>query len=80
MPDAPLTAEEYLAAVDKEWSQFVAIEPIYHGNALAAMPGQPVPASNVAQYGYLEKKLVARVTTKAAAAVTSGTTDTTKGA
>lgn len=62
--------EDFAAAQEKDWSQFVAVARIFHGNALAYNPGDPVPASNVELHGYLKQGLVARVNTKAAAAVT----------
>jgi hypothetical protein len=62
--DAELAAQEHLAAQREEYGQFVAAVPIYHGNALAFDVGHPVPATNVATYGYEANKLVTRVATK----------------
>lgn len=61
--DAELAAQEHLAAQREEYGQFVAAVPIYHGNALAYDTDHPVPASNVARYGYEGNKLVKRVAT-----------------
>lgn len=60
------TVRAYREAVAHEYGQFVAIEPIDFGNARAYNVGDPVPASNVAAYGYLERGVVAKVGTKAA--------------
>ena len=67
----PETAEEYLARQDAEWSQFVAVQDIYHNGVLAARVGDPIPASNVSAHGYDEAGLVAKTTTKAAKAAIS---------
>lgn len=63
------TVRAYREAVVSEYSQFVAVEAIDFGNARAYNVGDPVPASNVAAYGYLERGVVAKVGTKAAEAV-----------
>lgn len=62
--------EDFAAAQEKDWSQFVAVAPIFHGAARAYNPGDSVPASNVALHGYDKQGLVARRDTKAAKAVT----------
>lgn len=69
----PATTEEveaFRSAQEKEYGQFVAVAPINFGNARAFNIGDPVPASHVKKYGYLEQKLVAKAETKAAAAAT----------
>jgi hypothetical protein len=60
------TVRAYREAVVHEYSQYVAVKPIDFGNARAYNVGDPVPASNVAAYGYLERGAVAKVGTKAA--------------
>lgn len=47
MPDNPQTLEQHLAAVAKEYSQYVATEPIDVDGVRAFNPGHPVPASHV---------------------------------
>jgi hypothetical protein len=59
---------QHRAKVTHEYGQFVAVAPIDFGNARAYNVGDPVPASNVSAYGYLERGLVAKVGTKAAEA------------
>lgn len=49
------------AARDAEYAQYVAVQRIYHGGALAYTPGRPVPASNVKRHGYDKQGLVKRV-------------------
>lgn len=53
--------EEFLASQAAEYGQWVAIQPIRHGTALAYLPGDPVPASNVARHKYDETDLVEKV-------------------
>ncbi|GAC1610339.1 MAG: hypothetical protein NVS3B26_16560 [Mycobacteriales bacterium] len=79
MTQPATTVEQLIAAQQKEYSQFVAVQAITHDGALAYLPGHAVPASNVAAYGYEADGLVAKVGTKAAAAV-SPTPDAPKGA
>lgn len=62
-------AREIARAIEEDYSQFRAIAPIYDGSALIYMPGDKVPATNVKAHGYDEQGLVAKSTTKAAAAV-----------
>lgn len=50
--------EGFLARQAAEYGQWVAKERIYHGTALAYLPGDPVPASNVAAHKYDEAGLV----------------------
>lgn len=57
-----------------EYDQYVAIEAITVGNARAFNPGDPVPASTVkANPEWVEDKLVAKTSTKAAAQAVSET-------
>ena len=65
----PATAEEYADAQAKEYGQYVAVERILIGNALAFKPGDPVPAGHVTR-GVVSKDKVAKPHTKAAQAVT----------
>jgi hypothetical protein len=62
-------AEERRSAQAKEYGTWVATERIDIGGARAFNPGDPVPAGHV-ERGVVEKTSVARVNTKAAAAVT----------
>jgi hypothetical protein len=59
----PKTAEEAIAAADKEYGAWVATQQIYVGTALAYNEGDPVPASNVARHGYDKAGLAARRST-----------------
>lgn len=68
-PDQPTTAAEQRDAVQKEWSQYVALAPIYVKGARAFNAGDPVPASHV-KNGVVRSDEVAKSSTKAAAAVT----------
>lgn len=63
-----MTLEEMQAAQEKEYSQYVAVEVIYHSGARAYNIGDPVPAGNVTEYGYADQGLVAKTSTKAAKA------------
>jgi len=67
------SVEDFAAAQTLEWSQYVAIAPINFGNARAYNVGDPVPASNAVRYGYLEQGLVAKTSSKAAAAAADPT-------
>lgn len=60
------TFEEHRKALAAEYGEFVAIAPIDHDGARAYNPGDPVPSTNVAKYGYDGDGLVAKRTTKAA--------------
>lgn len=51
----------FVAAQVAEYGQWVAVQPIRHGSALAYLPGDPVPASNVARHKYDEVGLVEKV-------------------
>ena len=53
-----------------EYGAWVAIEQIYVGGALAYNPGDAVPTSNVKAHGYDKLNVVAKSTSKAAAAAT----------
>jgi hypothetical protein len=65
---APLSPEQFAAAQDKNYSQYVAVLPIHIGGALAYLPGHAVSAVSV-EDGTVDKSLVAKVGTKAAEAV-----------
>lgn len=65
---APMTVDEYVAAQQKEYGTYVAVNPIDHLGARAFNPGDPVPVSHV-ERGVVSLDDVAKVTTKAAAAV-----------
>lgn len=65
MATRPLTAEEAVEANRKEYGQYVAVEPIYYGNALAHNPGDAVPAGNVARHGWAEAGKVVKTGSKA---------------
>lgn len=67
MPDLT-EAEALRKAQSEEWGQFVAVAPIDYDGVRAYNVGDPVPATNVQQYGYLADGLVAKTSTKAAAA------------
>jgi hypothetical protein len=54
-------AQERTAAEAGEYTTWRAVAPIPFGNAIAFMPGQPVPVSHVEQYKYDEQGLVERV-------------------
>lgn len=45
----------------EEWGQYIAVQQIVHGGALAYNPGDPVPASNVTRHRYEAQGLVAKV-------------------
>ncbi len=47
-------------AQEAEYGEWVAVEFIQEGNALAYAPGHPVPKSNVARHGYDRRGLVRR--------------------
>jgi hypothetical protein len=57
MPDNPQTLEQHLAAVAKEYSQYVAAEPIDIDGVRAFNPGHPVPVSHV-EGGLVDKAQV----------------------
>ena len=63
--DAPATAEDARAANVKEYSQFVAAEPIFFGAALGYNKGDQIPADNVRRHKYLESGQVVKVGSKA---------------
>jgi hypothetical protein len=60
------TVEEYQKAQKAEWGTYVATEAIFINGARAFNPGDPVPASHVAN-GVVDPDLVAKTNTKAAA-------------
>lgn len=66
--EAERAALERRAEQLEEYGQFEAVAPIMFGNALAYDVGHPVPASNVAAYGYEKQHLVKRVAKKTEAA------------
>lgn len=69
------TAEQRREAVQKEYGEFIAVEPIDHDGARAYNVGDPVPAANVERWDYLGRKLVARQATKAAEQAVQGLAD-----
>lgn len=71
-PDPTEAALEHRNAVEKEYGEFVAVQQIFAGNALAYNVGDPVPKSNVEAHGYLDAKLVARRNTQAGRAALDG--------
>ena len=73
-PDLP-EAEAFRAAQAKEYGQFVATEQIFYAGALAFNVGDAVPISNVAAHGYDTLGVVAKITTKAAAAAVAAATE-----
>lgn len=60
--------DDYKAAIEAEYGQFVAVAPIFHDGVRAYNPGSRVPASNVALYGYDKDGLVEAVDSSPAAA------------
>lgn len=64
-PTIPATAEDFTSATRREYGQYVAKEQIFHGNALAYNPGDPVPASNVKLHKYDEQGVVVKTGSKA---------------
>lgn len=67
-----MTADELRKAQEAEYGEFVAVEPIDIGGARAFNVGDPVPKSHV-ESGTVSQDQVARRTTKAARAATTGT-------
>lgn len=65
----PTAADDFQAAQEKEWGQYVAVEAIAIDGVRAFNPGDPVPVSHV-ERGVVDKSQVARRDTKAAQAVT----------
>lgn len=63
--NAPATAEDAIEANRKEYSQYVAAEPISFGTALAYNKGDAVPADNVRRHKYLDDGKVVKVGSKA---------------
>lgn len=65
----PVATPDEVAALRKEqeseYGTWVAVQPIQFNGVLAYLPGEPVPVSNVARYGYDQAGLVAKQTTKA---------------
>lgn len=66
----PTAADDFQAAQEAEWGEFVAVEVIAIDGVRAFNPGDPVPVSHVKR-GVVDKAQVARRDTKAAQAVTS---------
>ncbi len=52
------TVEDFAAAQAAEYAIYRAVVPIYHDGARAFNPGDPVPASNVEEHGYLASGFV----------------------
>lgn len=71
-PAAPVEVQALLEEQAKEYGQFVAVQPIFVGNARAFNIGDAVPASHVSR-GVVPSDAVAKTSTKAAqAAVENG--------
>jgi hypothetical protein len=70
---APRTWTDHVRAIEDEYSQYVAVRPIYHDGGLAYQVGDPVPAANVKAHHYDDSGLVKKAGTKAAAAATGAT-------
>lgn len=66
MPDQ--TPDDVRAAAARDYGQFVAKTAIFVGNARAANPGDPIPASLI-EAGVISRDDVVGVNTKTAAAV-----------
>lgn len=62
---SPATAEEAVEATRKEYSQYVAPDPIYVGTALAFNKGDAIPASTVERLGWASEGKAIKVGTKA---------------
>lgn len=73
------SAEDYAAEVAAEYGEYVAVEPIYVGNALAYNIGDPVPISNVQAHGYAEARVVAKRSTQAGQDASTSSTETDAG-
>lgn len=71
MADTPMTVDEYVAAQQKEWGQYVAIHPIDILGARAFNVGDPVPVSHV-DGNIVPRDSVVGVNTKAAELARSG--------
>lgn len=54
------SVEDYAAALAAEYGTYVATQPIVINGVRAYNEGNPVPVSNVEQYGYAEQGLVRR--------------------
>lgn len=63
-PTTPDEVQKYRSEQEKEYGQYVAVEAISFNGAAAYNPGDPVPASNVAKYGYDADGSVAKLGTK----------------
>lgn len=63
------TVEDYLKAQQAEWGTYVAVVPIFVNGARAFNAGDAVPVSHV-EGGIVPSSSVAKINTKAAAAVT----------
>lgn len=58
---------EHLRTVEEDYSQYVAVVPIYFDGVLAYRIGDEVPATNVKRHDYETNGLVKKASTKAAA-------------
>lgn len=54
----PEEVKSFRAQQEEEWGQYVAAQTITYGGAIAYLPGDPVPASNVKRHGYEKDGLV----------------------
>lgn len=78
MPDEPQTLEQHMAALSKEYGQYVATEPIHIDGVLAFTPGHQVPVSHV-ERGLVSKEQVAKAGSKAADAAPAAASPVSKG-
>lgn len=67
MADKPMTLEQHMAALAKEYGTYVAVEEIDIDGVRAFNPGHAVPVSHVSN-GLVDKSLVKRADGDAAAA------------
>jgi hypothetical protein len=61
----PEQAKARRSEVETEWGTWGALVAISYNGALAYLPGDPVPASNVARHGYDKDGSVAKQSSKA---------------
>lgn len=65
--------DDYAKAEKAEWGTWTATTDIVFGNALAYRAGDPVPASNVATYGYDKQGLVQKTAAEKTPTTSSST-------
>jgi hypothetical protein len=61
-PSTPEEVEQLRAAQEDEYGVWVAVTPIAFNGALAYLPGDPVPVSNVKAHGYDKAGAVKKIT------------------